>query len=69
MIKKAFRKIGHLTLHFSFILSVYLIVLIILNDYNPGMNLLGNIYTLTILTIYCVCNILHFINTHFIKAT
>lgn len=45
--------------HLSLVLSIYFIVMVILNDYNPSINLLANPYNVTFLTISCVVNLLH----------
>lgn len=45
--------------HLSLVLSIYFIVMVILNDYNPSINLLANPYNVTFLTISCVVNLLN----------
>lgn len=45
--------------HLFLVLSIYFIVMVILNDYNPSINLLANPYNITFLTISCVVNLLH----------
>ncbi len=45
--------------HLSIVFSIYFIIMVILNDYNPTINLLANPLNVTGLTVFCLINLLN----------